>query len=122
MLNYSIILFHRISIRLYDSHENRKNPGNVNYRGHSREKEKKPLANNREKKIFCTTISEPVEITLINKVSISLNSENELFVKCNQSECQYVELNQPPCPLRLNLFAEEINRREQKRRDRRMGM
>ena len=80
------------------------------------------MANNREKKFFCTTISEPVEITLINKASISLNSENELFVKCNQSECQYVDLNLPPCPLRLNLFAEEIKRREQKRRDRRMGM
>jgi len=42
-------------------------------------------------------------------------------VKCNQSECQYVDLNQSPCPLRLDLFAEEIEKREEKRRDKRMG-
>ena len=83
---------------------------------------RKPLANHREKDYFCTVVSEDVEIALKNKRSIGLNSKNELFVQCNQPECQYVDLNQPPCPLRLNLFAEEINRREQKRRDRGMGI
>ena len=74
-----------------------------------------------EKDYFCTVVSEDVEIALKNKRSIGLNSKNELFVQCNQPECQYVDLNQSPCPLRLDLFAEEIEKREEKRRDRRMG-
>ena len=79
------------------------------------------MANHREQDYFCKVISEDVEIILKNKPFTSLKSENELFVQCNQPECQYVDHNQSSCPLRLNLFAEEIERREQKRRDRRMG-
>ena len=78
------------------------------------------MAKRNEKDYFCTVISEDVEIALKNKPSIGLDSKNELFVKCNQSECQYVDLNQSPCPLCLDLFAEEIEKREEKRRDRRM--
>jgi hypothetical protein len=81
---------------------------------------RKPLANRREKDYFCTVVSEDVEITLKNKPSISRKSNDELFVQCNQPECQYVDLNRSPCPLRLDLFAEEIEKREEKRRDRRM--
>ena len=65
-------------------------------------------------------MSEEVEIVLKNKPSHGLQSKTELFVQCNQSECQYVDLNQPPCPLSLELFAEEIEKREEKRRDRQM--
>jgi len=82
----------------------------------------KPLAShNRGKDYFCTVISEVVVIALKNKPSFGIKSKNELFVKCNQSECQYVDLNQSPCPLRLDLFAEEIEKREKKRSDKRMG-
>ena len=81
---------------------------------------RKPLANRREKDYFCTVVSEDVEIALKNKPSLSLKTKNELFVQCNQPECQYVDLNQSPCPLRLDLFAEEIEKREEGRRDRRM--
>ena len=81
---------------------------------------RKPLPKRREKDYFCTVVSEDVEIALKNKRSLSLKSKNELFVQCNQHECQYVDRNQSPCPLRLNLFAEEIEKREEKRRDRRM--
>jgi hypothetical protein len=76
------------------------------------------LANPREKHYFCTVVSEDVEITLKNRPSLSLGSKNELFVQCNQLECQYVDHNQSPCPLRLDLFAEEIEKREEKLRDR----
>ena len=79
------------------------------------------MANRGEKDYFCTVVSENVEIALKNKPSLSLESKNELFVQCNQLECQYVDLNQSPCPLRLDLFAEEIEKREKKRRDKRMG-
>ena len=82
---------------------------------------RKPLANRTDNDYFCTVISEDVKIALKNKASIGLNSKNELFVQCNQPECQYVDLNQSPCPLRLDLFTEEIEKREKKRRDRRMG-
>ena len=73
-----------------------------------------------EKDYFCNVVSEDVGIALKNKPSLSLKLKNELFVQCNQLECQYVDLNQSPCPLRLDLFTEEIEKREEKRRDRRM--
>jgi hypothetical protein len=75
----------------------------------------------RGKDYFCTVVSEDVVIALRNKPTSGLQSKTELFVKCNQSECQYVDNNQSPCPLRLDLFAEEIEKREEKRRDKRMG-
>jgi hypothetical protein len=78
------------------------------------------LANPREKDYFCTVVSEDVEIALKNKPSLSRESRTELFVQCNQLECQYVDHNQSPCPLRLDLFAEEIERRGKKAQDRRM--
>jgi len=72
---------------------------------------RKSLANRRQKDYFCTIVSENVEIALKNKSSFSSESKTDLFVQCNQLECQYVDLNQSPCPLRLDLFAEEIERR-----------
>ena len=81
---------------------------------------RKPLAKCSEKDYFCTVVSEDVEIALKNKPSLSIKPKNELFVQCNQLECQYVDLNQSPCPLRLDFFAEEIEKREKKLRDRRM--
>jgi len=79
-------------------------------------KRRKPLAKRKGKDYFCTVVSENVEIALRNKSSRGRKFNNELFVLCNQPECQYVDLNQSPCPLRLDLFAEEI----EKRKDRRM--
>jgi hypothetical protein len=87
------------------------------YHGHSAvpiKGRRKPLANPREKDYFCSVVSEGVEIALKRKPSLSHESRNELFVQCNQPECQYVDLNQSPCPLRLDLFAEEIEMRERK--------
>jgi GGDEF domain-containing protein len=73
---------------------------------------RKPLAKRRAKDYFCTVVSENVEIALKNKPNFtSQSSKNELFVQCNQLDCQYVDLNQSPCPLRLNLFSEEIEKR-----------
>lgn len=73
------------------------------------------------KDYFCNVVSEDVEIGLKNKPSLGFESKNVLFVHCNQLECQYVDLNQSPCPLGLDLFTEEIEKREKKRRDKRMG-
>ena len=74
-----------------------------------------------EKDYFCTVVNEAVVIALRNRASYEYKAKSELFVKCNQSECQYVDLNQPPCPLSLDLFVEEIKEREEKRKDKRMG-
>jgi len=78
------------------------------------------LAKRRGKDYFCTVVSEDVEIALKNKPSFGRKPKNELFVQCNQLECQYVDHNQSPCPLHLDLFAEEIEKREEKREGRRM--
>ena len=78
------------------------------------------MASRREQKYFCTVVSERVEIALRRKPSLGLESRTELFVQCNQLECQYVELNQPPCPLSLDLFIEEIVRIEKRKREGKM--
>ncbi len=73
------------------------------------------MAKRRGKDYFCTVVSEDVEIALKNKPSLGRTPRNELFVQCNQLECQYVDHNQSPCPLHLDLFAEEIEKREGRR-------
>ena len=75
------------------------------------------MAKRMVKDYFCAVVSEDVEIALKNKPSLGHKPKNELFVQCNQLECQHVDLNQSPCPLRLDLFAEEIEKREEKLRD-----
>jgi len=70
------------------------------------------------KDYFCSVVPEYVEIVLKNKSSFIPKSTKQLFVQCNQLECQYVDLNQPPCLLRLDLFVEEIEKRNEKRRER----
>ena len=75
------------------------------------------MAKRGEKDYFCVVVSEDVKISLKNKASLFGKSKSELFVQCNQLECQYVDLNQSPCPLRLDLFAEEIEGREENGRD-----
>jgi hypothetical protein len=34
------------------------------------------------------------------------------FVQCNQTDCQYVDENKPPCPLHIGMFADEIREAE----------
>lgn len=63
------------------------------------------------KDYFCNVVSENVEIVLKNKPSFGREFKNELFVQCNQLDCQHVDLNQSPCPLRLDLFSEQIEQR-----------
>ena len=69
------------------------------------------MGRRRPKDYFCTVVSEDVEIALKNKAPISRESKTEMFVQCNQLDCQYVDFNRPPCPLSLDLFAEEIKKR-----------
>jgi len=72
---------------------------------------RKPLGGRKQRDYFCAVVSEGVKIALKNKAPISRELKRDLFVQCNQLECQYVGLNQSPCPLRLDLFAEVIKKR-----------
>ncbi len=76
------------------------------------------MAKGRGRDYFCNLVSENVEITLVNKREVGMKYKKNLFVRCNQTDCQYVELNEEPCPLTIELFADEIERREAMHRDR----
>lgn len=69
----------------------------------------------------CVVVNEPVGICLRKKPTSGLTGRDRFFVKCDQSECQYVEDNIPPCPLSLSLFEEELQTREEDARLRRDG-
>ncbi len=60
----------------------------------------------RPREFWCPVVSEAVTIRL--KRSVRLGDSAGYFVQCNQADCQYVEANQPPCPLSPAMFAAEI--------------
>ncbi len=61
----------------------------------------------------CEVVSEVVQIRL--KRWGGFGRAPGYFVQCNQSECQYVEENKPPCPLHLGMFSDEIREAEEAR-------
>ena len=56
------------------------------------------------KPFSCGVVSETVTITLRRRNS--LEGKGKLFVRCSEKDCQYVDANEPPCPLTLALFTE----------------
>ncbi len=67
------------------------------------------------REFWCTVVSESVLIRL--RRTNGFGRDRGHFVQCNQSECQYVDENQLPCPLHLGMYAEEIKAREAPRAD-----
>jgi hypothetical protein len=67
----------------------------------------------RTKSFRCDVVSETVSIALRRRTSLG----GQLFVQCSESDCQYVDANEPPCPLTLDLFAAEIQERMAQRRE-----
>ena len=65
------------------------------------------------KSFHCNVISEDVTIALRRRVVFG--GRGDLYVKCSESDCQYVDANEPPCPLTLDLFADELREREAQR-------
>jgi len=61
------------------------------------------------KPFYCTVVSESVSIKLARRPRFG--GSQDLFVKCSETDCQYVDTNVPPCPLTLALFAAEIESR-----------
>ncbi|HUM14247.1 MAG TPA: hypothetical protein VL086_01030 [Candidatus Nitrosotalea sp.] len=58
------------------------------------------------KSFSCSVVSDAVSITL--RRSSSRDGRSRLFVRCSEKDCQYVDVNKPPCPLTLSLFVAEI--------------
>jgi len=73
----------------------------------------------RPREFWCPVVSEPVLIRLTRPTHLMRSTG--YFVQCNQAECQYVEANEPPCPLNVSMFAEEIKAAEAGRTARREG-
>ena len=63
----------------------------------------------------CEVVSETVTIALRRRAS--LDGTNQLFVRCSEFDCQYIDANEPPCPLTLDLFADEVRERQRQRED-----
>ncbi len=74
----------------------------------------------RPRRFECPVVSETVEIRLTRQRSLS--RPDRYFVQCDQLDCQYVELNAPPCPLRVEIFREEIAAAEAEREARRESL
>lgn len=67
----------------------------------------------------CDVVHETVVIQLRNRRTRGFKGDDEPFVQCDQADCQYVDENQPPCPLSLDMFADELDEREQRAQARR---
>jgi len=76
------------------------------------------MSKRKGKDFFCTAVSENVKISLKVKPTLSRTFKDELYVQCDQFECQYIDENILPCPLTLNLFSKEIEDREARRKAR----
>jgi len=72
-----------------------------------------PVPRTPTKSFRCTVVSETVSISLRRRQSLGGNGK--LFVRCSELECQYVDTNEPPCPLTLALFEAEIAERMSQR-------
>ena len=72
------------------------------------------MAIKKKREYHCSVVNELVQIHLCKKSPAGFRSRSEFFVQCDQSECQYVDKNELPCPLELSLLEEEIHEREEK--------
>ncbi len=61
----------------------------------------------------CEVVSETVLIRL--RRADGFGRLRGHFVQCDQTDCQYVDENKPPCPLHVGMFAEEIRVAEEAR-------
>jgi hypothetical protein len=62
----------------------------------------------------CSVVNELVLIRL--KRSGSFDRRAPYYVQCNQTECQYVEKNELPCPLHIGMFPDDLREIEDRRR------
>jgi len=74
------------------------------------------MGSTRKREFECQVVNEQVWIRLRKRRTAGLQSPRVYFVECDQSECQHVDSNEPPCPLNRSLFEEEIQAREESAR------
>lgn len=74
------------------------------------------MSRGRAREFWCEVVAETVRIRL--KRTGGFGQSQGYFVQCNQTDCQYVEENKPPCPLHVSMFAEEIRAAEEARKAR----
>ena len=67
----------------------------------------------------CSVVNETVSIHLGSRRVGGFTGEDQPFVRCDQTDCQYADDNKPPCPLTLALFADELEQRKERARARR---
>jgi hypothetical protein len=79
---------------------------------------KKLMARRNGEAFWCEVVNEEVLIHLRNRRVGGFNGREKPFVQCDQCDCQYVDNNVPPCPLSLGMFAGEIEKREERKRER----
>jgi hypothetical protein len=60
--------------------------------------------------MWCEIVDEPVTITL-RRGGGFLGQPEEAYVHCDQRDCQYVDVNKPPCPLTIDMFKGDIDER-----------
>lgn len=62
----------------------------------------------------CPVVNETVRIRLTRKPSF--DRPLPYTAQCDQIDCQYVEHNEPPCPINVGMFADAIREIEARRR------
>ncbi|MBI2205848.1 MAG: hypothetical protein HYU41_18555 [Candidatus Rokubacteria bacterium] len=71
------------------------------------------MGRSRWREFSCDVVSEQVQIRL--RRPGGFGQPQGYFVQCNQTECQYVDENKPPCPLHVGMFSDEIRTLEEAR-------
>lgn len=73
----------------------------------SRERAESRLVDKKSKQYQCNVVNESVVIRLKNRRVGGFDGVEQRYVQCNQDDCQYVNVNAPPCPLSVAMFATE---------------
>ena len=63
---------------------------------------------NRSRPFDCEIAGKPVNISL--RHGGGLQEPDNVYVRCDERDCQYVDLNTSPCPLRVEMFADGSDR------------
>ena len=63
----------------------------------------------RRQSLYCGIAGKPVTIAL--RPGGLFNEPRRAYVWCHERDCQYADANEPPCPLRVDLFADGSERR-----------
>jgi hypothetical protein len=64
---------------------------------------------NRSRPFHCPIAGKTVGIAL--RHGGGLQEPANVYVRCDERDCQYVDLNVPPCPLRIDMFADGSDRK-----------